>query len=113
MLMPPNYDLPIKLDIYSVEKNLAINGIWSIDNALNDSTDAGVIINGSSIAFCRGGRVYGYQLTNLVRINLTELNANESCNEGIFQNFNVSVGAYRINDLVSPPTCSFYDTAGN
>jgi hypothetical protein len=63
MLMPPNNDLPIKLDIYSMKKNAAINGIWTIKSASNDSTiDTTVVINSSRIAFCGGSHLYRYKL---------------------------------------------------
>jgi hypothetical protein len=77
MLMPPNNDLPIKLDIHSISKNPPINGIWAINTASNNSSiDTNVVINGSRIAFCGGSHVYGYKLANLVRINASELKRN-------------------------------------
>lgn len=72
MLMPPNNDLPIKLDIYSTTKNPAINGIWTIKSASKDSfIDSPVVINNSRIAFCGGSQAYGYKLLALVKINIT------------------------------------------
>lgn len=114
LLLPPNNDLPIKLDIHSIAKNPPINGIWLMSNALNDSSDdPKVIINGSRIAFCGGSHIYGYKLANIVRIDATELKRNQGCNQRILQNFNISAQAYRTNNLASTQTCTFYDKTGN
>lgn len=82
LLLPPNGNTPMKLDVPQRQTSPLINGVWQIsDNGANNKiTDSMVIINGSQIAFCGGKVSFSYKIVDKIKVNLTLINNNTNCN---------------------------------
>jgi hypothetical protein len=114
LLKSPHDDLPLKFDIHSSAKAAPINGVWTITSAANgDADDAIVVVNGSRMIFCGGSHVNSFRVSNIVRINITNIQANTTCNSKILVGLNNYSLIYRVNNLLSPRTFTLFDSNVN
>ena len=89
LLLSPNGETSIKLDIPQRQTSPLINGVWQINDSANNNkiNDSMVIINGSQIAFCGGKVSFGYKIVDKIKVNLTLINNDSNCNWQILKRF--------------------------
>lgn len=89
LLLPPDGDSSMKLDIPQRQLTPLINGVWQIsDNATNNKNNESlVVINGSVIAFCGGKVNFGYKIVDKIKVSLNLINNDSNCNWQVLNRF--------------------------
>ena len=107
--MPPNGQLPVKLDRNVASSGQSISGIWRITDGVffGRITDPLVITNGPEMALCGGKSRLSVELTGQAQIKITPLTTFK-CN-GVLGDSLTKAVLYRINNLKQPPVLSFLD----
>jgi hypothetical protein len=107
--VPPNGQLPVKLDRIIASSGQSLSGIWRITDGVffGKITDPLVIANGPEMALCGGKSRLSVELTGQAQIKLTTLTTFK-CN-GILGDSLPKAVLYRINNLKQPPVLSFFD----
>jgi hypothetical protein len=109
LFLPPNNQLPIKLDRKIDLSKPALNGVWRITDGVLFSrvTDPLVIMNGVKISMCQGSTSFNSDFTSSKDMNLSRL-AKSACNGILTDTLNTSV-LYRVNKANQQPILSFYN----